>query len=230
MNQLLKRGFSAYVIIIKNKLAVSAMMLVSGIMMTISAASGRGNDTKTIPVLITAAGVIFSLWSFYRLGYLKANHDRTEDKGDQAVIEKAIALQIIESLAYLLITAAGVYLLLNENVVDFILNLMAGGFTVFNGINGVILLIKRRQQKNYRWIVRLVLTLLELGLGAYFIAATASKSVDLTWLLIMGILTALAGLIEIIAASSKESLKTTVEDGKSVIRTIKTGKSEKSPL
>ena len=201
------------------------MMFVSGVFMTVSAASGKGNDTKTIPILITVAGVIFSLWSVYRLGYVKAGRDHTEDEGERALVEKAIALQTIESLAYILITGAGIYLLLNESLVNLILNLMAGGFTIFNGINGVILLVKRRAEKNYRWFVRLVLTLLELGLGAYFIIAAASNSVSLTWLLIMGILTALAGLIEIIAASSKQALKDAVEDGKSVIRTIKTGKS-----
>ena len=80
MNQLVIRGFNAYKIFLKNKLASSIMMLVSGVMMLIAAINGRGNDTKTLPSLITVVGVILAFWSFYRIGYLKANYDKQADR------------------------------------------------------------------------------------------------------------------------------------------------------
>ena len=222
MNKVLKRGFGVYKIFLKNKLAASLMMLVSGIMMTISALSGRGNDTKTIPTLITAAGVLFSLWAFYRLGYLKSDRDRLKDEGQKAILGRALGLQSLEALLYLVVTAAGIYLLMNEALVNLILNLIAGGFTIFNGIMGAISLVKRRKERNWRWIVRLVLTLVELGFGTYFIIS--SSSIDTNGILVMGILTAVAGLIEIISTTNSETLKNTVEDGKAAVRVIKTGK------
>ncbi|MBR5389094.1 DUF308 domain-containing protein [Candidatus Saccharibacteria bacterium] len=224
MNTLLKRGLSAYIIFIKNKLAVSLMMLVSGAIMAIAALNGQGNDTKTLPILITAAGVVFSFWSFYKIGYIKANYDKAEDKAQKSVEWRLIALQIIESVAYIVVTVAGIYLLLNESLVDVILNLMVGIFTTFNGIMGVINLLKRLSNRDWRWVVRLILTMFELAVGPYFIIA--SSAIDIKSLVMMGILTAVAGLIEVIAAFSTQALKDTFKDGKDIVRTLKTGKAK----
>lgn len=222
MNKILERGFGVYKIFLKNKLAASLMMLVSGVMMTIAALNGRGNDTKTIPILITSAGVLFSLWAFYRLGYLKSDRDRLKREGQKAIAGRALGLQSLEAFAYLVVTAAGIYLLLNESFVNLVLNLVTGSFSIINGVMGVISLIKRRENRDWRWVVRLVLTLFELGIGIYFIAA--SSSIDTRGFLAMGIIMAIAGVIDIIASYSTEALKNTVEDGKAAVRVIKTGK------
>ena len=76
MNKLVKRGFSAYKIFLKNKIASSIMMLMAGVMMFIAALNGKGNDTKSLPILITTVGTILTLWTVYRFGYIKANYDR----------------------------------------------------------------------------------------------------------------------------------------------------------
>ena len=196
MNKLLKRGFNIYRTLLKNKLATAMMMFVSGLMMAISAANGHGNDTKTLPTIITAAGVLFSLWAFYRLGYIKANYDKLTDELQKDLEKRVFILQIVEALAYLVVTAAGIYLLMHESFTNLILNFMAGGFTIINGITGSIELYKKRQQRNARWIIRLILTLAELGLGTYFVLA--SNTIEISGLLAMGILTTIAGLIEII--------------------------------
>ena len=225
MNSLLKRAASAYIILMKNKLIASMMMLVSGVMMAIGALNGRGNDTKTIPILVTSAGVMFSIWAFYRIGYIKANYDKLEDKTQRDIERRVLILQAIEALAYIVVTVAGIYLLLNENLMNLILNLVVGIFTTFNGIMGVISLCKRLNNRNYRWIIRLILTVFELIAGAYFIAM--ANSIDISGLLVMGILTAIAGIIEVVSVYSKEYLKATVKDGKSAVSTLKTGKADK---
>ena len=219
MNKLLKRGFNVYKILLKNKLAASLMMLVSGTMMAIAALNGHGNDTKTLPILLTSAGIIFAFWSFYRLGYIKANYDKIEDKLQKNLEKRIFFLQILEAIAYFIVTAAGIFLLINENFMNLILNLVVGGFTIFNGIMGIINLYKRREKKDYRWIIRLVLTIVELVVGTYFLITL--NTIAVKDLLVMGILTAVAGLIEVIAVSSKETLKDTVEDGKEIVRTLK---------
>lgn len=226
MNKLLKRGFNAYKIILKNKLACALMMLVSGAMMVVAALNNRGNDTKTLPILITAAGVIFSFWAFYRIGYIKSNYDRLEDKLQKTVEKHLFVTQILEALAYIVITVAGIFLLLNEHFVNLILNLMAGGFTLFNGVNGLINVCKRRENKDYRWVIRLILTIFELGVGTYYIIS--SSSIDTTEFLIMGILTTLAGIIEIVSVSSAETFVNTVKDGKEIVRTLKNDKKEET--
>jgi uncharacterized membrane protein HdeD (DUF308 family) len=205
----------------KNKLIASMMMLVSGVMMAVGALNGRGNDTKTIPILVTAAGVMFSIWAFYRLGYIKANYDKLEDKMQKDIEKRVLILQAIESLAYIIVTVAGIYLLLNENLMNLILNLVVGIFTTFNGIMGVISLCKRLNNRNYRWIIRLILTIFELIGGLYFIIM--ANSIDIGGFLVMGILTAVAGIIEVISVYSKEYLIVTVKDSKSAVSTLKTG-------
>lgn len=228
MNSLLKRTASAYIILMKNKLIASMMMLVSGVMMAVGALNGRGNDTKTIPILITSAGVMFSIWAFYRVGYIKANYDKLDDETQKSIEKRVLILQVIEALAYVIVTVAGIYLLLNESLMNLILNLMVGIFTTFNGIMGVISLCKRLNNRNYRWIVRLILTIFELIAGPYFIIM--ASSVDISGLLVMGILTAVAGIIEVVSVYSKEYLIETVRDGKSAVSTLKTGKADKSKI
>ena len=76
MNKLVKRGLSAYKVFLKNKLAMSFLMLFSGIMMFVGAINGRGNDTKTLPLMITLGGIVFAFWGFYKLGYIKSNYDK----------------------------------------------------------------------------------------------------------------------------------------------------------
>ena len=225
MNSLLKRTAGAYIILMKNKLIASMMMLVSGVMMAVGALNGRGNDTKTIPILITSAGVMFSIWAFYRIGYIKADYDKLEDKTQRDIERRVLILQVIEALAYIIVTVAGIYLLLNEGLMNLILNLVVGIFTAFNGIMGVISLCKRLNNRNYRWVIRLILTVFELIAGVYFIAM--ASSIDISGLLIMGILTAVAGIIEVVSVYSKEYLKETVKDGKSAVSTLKTGKADK---
>ena len=61
MNKLVKRGIKAYNIFLKNKMAASLMMFIPGVMMTIAAIQGNGNDTKTLPLMILIAGEVFTL-------------------------------------------------------------------------------------------------------------------------------------------------------------------------
>ena len=89
MNTLVVKGFSIYKIFIKNKVASSIMMLMSGIMMFIAALNGKGNDTKTMPIMITLVGVILAFWSFYRTGYIKSTYDKLE-AGDAKDIERHV--------------------------------------------------------------------------------------------------------------------------------------------
>lgn len=61
MNKLVKRGLKAYNIFLKNKIAASLMMFIPGVMMTIAALNGNGNDLKSLPLMILIAGEIFIL-------------------------------------------------------------------------------------------------------------------------------------------------------------------------
>ena len=201
---------------------MSIMMLIGGIMITIGGIRNTGNDTITLPSLIVAAGAIFTFWGFYRVGYLKANYDivTKDDKTDEL---KIITLQIIETLVYLAITLVGLWLLLNQNSTNRIMNLMTGGFTIFNGIMGVIYEIKHRaDRKSFKWIFRAVLTVVELILGVLFIIF--ADSIVRAGFIIMGIITIIAGVIEVFSALTKESLEKTVKDGKDIIKALKEDK------
>lgn len=218
MNELVKRGFSAYKIFMKNKIAMSLMMLFSGIMMFVAALNGHGNDTKTMPLAIALAGAVFAFWSLYRLGYIKATYDKIEDRQAKTCQRKAIFLQIGESLIYVFVATLGILLLSNENITNKALNLMAGGFTTFNGILGIINAYKNRQNKDFRWKFVLVITAVELVAGPFFIFA---PSIDISGYIIMGAITTVAGTIEVISASTKDNFKSTIKDGKDIVHIMK---------
>lgn len=229
MNNLVKRGLNAYKIFLKNKIAMSLMMLISGIMMFIAAINGHGNDTKTLPVMIVIAGTVLAFWAFYRLGYIKADYDKTtrEDQRIKNVKKRAIYLQIGESAIYTLIAALGVFLLVNEGFTNKVLNLMAGGFTTFNGVLGAINTYKYRDNKDFRWKFMLVLMVVEFIIGPYFIFA--SDSIDLSGYIIMGALTTVAGTIEVISALTMENIRSTAKDTKDIINIMKDDKQPEQP-
>ncbi len=228
MNKLVKRGLSAYKIFLKNKLAMSLMMLFSGIMMFIGAVNGRGNDTKTLPLVITAAGIIFSFWAFYKLGYIKANYDRTrlerkqENRQEVHTEAKVMFLQIGEALIYSAVAALGIFLLANQSFTNRALDLMAGGFTTFNGILSAINAYKNRENKNLRWKFTIVLMLFELTVGPYFIFA--SNSIAIGGYVVMGALTTVAGTIEVISALTAGGIRSTIQDSKDIIHIMKDDK------
>ncbi|MBO4276167.1 DUF308 domain-containing protein [Candidatus Saccharibacteria bacterium] len=223
MNKLVKRGFSAYKIFLKNKIASSIMMLFAGVMMFIAALNGKGNDTKSLPILITSLGTILSLWAVYRFGYMKANFDRIFDDSREEKIagRKVLLSQFAETLLYMLVAGLGVFLLSNEGFTNKILNLMAGGFTTLNGVLGAINAYKNRENKDFRWKFMLVLMVLELIIGPYFIIV--SDSIDIPGYIIMGVITTVAGIIEVISALTRDNIRGTIKDGKDIVRIIKDG-------
>ena len=221
MNKMVKRGFSAYKIFLKNRIASSVMMLYSGIMMFIAALNGKGNDTKSLPLMIAAGGIVLSIWAFYRLGYAKSESDRIskDQRQEKAAARKTIIFQILESSAYLLVAALGIFLLINESFTNKVLDLMAGFFTCLNGVFGAINIYKGRDNKDFVWKLTIVLTVLEVIIGPIFLFA--SNSIDLTGYTIMGCLTMVAGTVEVIKALTKENLKATIADSKEIVHIIK---------
>ena len=227
MNKLVKRGLKAYNIFLKNKLAASLMMFIPGLMMTFAAIQGNGNDTKTLPLMILLAGAVFSFWGFFRLGYSKCVIDRPIQADDRGGWRRDFFLLMLETVLYLIIAALGVFLLMNESLTNRILNLMAGGFTTFNGIMGAIRAFKGRDNKDFRWKFMLVLTLFELGWGIFFLIN--SESINIGSYLVMGIITSVAGLIEVISCLNAKTLKDTIEDGKEIVKTMKADEPAATP-
>ena len=221
MNKLVKRGFSAYKIFLKNKVASSFMMLFAGVMMFIAALNGNGNDTKSLPILITSVGTILTLYATYRIGYIKSCLDKVNknERGEIISTRKALLLQIGETLIYALVVGMGITLIANESLMNKILNLMAGGFTTLNGVLGAINVYKGREDKDFRWKLILVLAVLELIIGPYFIFA--SDEIGINWYIVMGALTTVAGLIEVISVMTRENLKGTINDGKKIVHIMK---------
>ena len=194
------------------------MMLVPGLMMTIAAIQGNGNDTKSLPLMILAAGAIFSFWSLYRLGYIKANIDKMDESEQKAAAWRIFFLQIGEASIYLLIAVLGVFLLINENLTNRIL--MAGGFTTLNGVIGAINAFKKRENMaTFGWKAKLFLTLFELGFGIYFLIANAD--INIKSYLVMGIITSIAGAIEVAACFNAKTIRDTLEDGKEIVETMR---------
>lgn len=219
MSKLLRRGISIYKIFLKNKIAMSFMMLVSGVMMFIAALQGKGNDTVAMPLGITVAGAFFTSWSFYKIGYIKSDLDKITDETEHSMQRTALFLQSLETTLYIIVLGVGMFLLLNQGFMNRVLNLMAGGFTTLNGVLGLVNTFRRRQNRDFRWWFKLVLTLIELGIGPYFLIF--SDSVEGGWFIAMGALTTVAGTLEVISAITPESLKNTVQDGKDIVRILK---------
>lgn len=220
MNRLVKRGIVAYKIFLKNKIAMALMMLFSGIMMLIAALNGKGNDTKTMPLTIALAGMAFSFWSLYRLGYLKAERDKIEDRREKADSRRLFILQIGESLLYVIIAVVGIFLLMNESFMDKVLNLMCGGFTILNGVMGSIKIYKNRKNIDFQIKFVIVLTVLEFVAGLFFIFA---PELNITCYIVMGIITAVAGVVETINAFTMDNVKNTLQDGKDIVHIMKDG-------
>ncbi len=219
MNTLVVKGFSVYKIFIKNKVASSIMMLMSGIMMFIAALNGKGNDTKTMPIMITLVGVVLAFWSFYRIGYIKSNYDKKEI-GDAKDIERHVFFfQIFETAIYLAVAGVGFFLVLNESFMNMVLNLMSGGFTIMNAVFGIIYIIHNLDNKDWKWKFRIVLTVVEIVLGIYFIVSCTA--IETTGFMIMGAVTTVAGIIEVISSVNAKSIRDTVQDGKDIVNTIK---------
>ncbi len=224
MNKLLKRAGNAWLIFIKNKVAGAVMMFISGFMMALAGLNGNGNDTKTLPSVIALFGFIFALWSFFRMGYIKSNFDKEEAREKKAVLRRVFYLQIFESAIYLAITLLGVYLFVNESFTNKVLDLMCGGFTILNGVFGAIYVYKHLDNKNFGWKFRVGLTIIEFGMGLYFILA--SNSINATGYLIMGSITTVAGIIEIAHAITRENLENTLKDSKDIVKAFKDNREE----
>ena len=225
MDKYVKRGFGAYKIFLKNKLASSVMMFMSGIMMFIGAMNGNGNDTKSLPILITTIGVLLTLYATFRLGYIKARFDMVpkEDSVERNAGLNVILMQCLEILLYMVVAGVGVFLLSNEQFTDKVLNLMSGGFTTLNGVLGAIGLYKSRgeEEMDFKRKLRIGLTVVELILGPVFIFM--SDSIGVGWYVVMGALTTVAGLIEVVTALTHENIDSTIEDGKKIVSMIKDG-------
>ncbi len=219
MNKLVKRGLKAYNIFLKNKIAGSLMMLIPGIMMTFAAVRGNGNDTKSLPLMILIAGAVFALWAFYCLGYIKSGIDAMKNARKERPDWRGFFLQLGEAIIYLIIAALGVFLLMNEQFTNKILNLMAGGFTTFNGIMGIVSTIKHRDNRDFRWKFVIVLTLFELVWGIYFLLA--SDSIGISSYFVMGVITTIAGILAVASSLNEKTIKDTLEDGKNIAKTLK---------
>lgn len=219
MNKLLQRGVNAWLIFIKNKLAGAFMMFISGLMMAIAGFNGNGNDTKMLPSVIVLVGFVLSLWAFYRIGYIKLNLDKLEDREKKIIERKVLIFQIVEAVIYLLVTALGAFFFVNENFTNKVLDLMCGGFTILNGVFGCIYIYKNRERKNFGWKFRIGLTVLEFGMGIYFIIA--SNSINATGYAIMGSMTTIAGIIEIAHAITRQNIEDAVKDSKDIVKALK---------
>lgn len=220
MSKVARQGLSVWKIFLKNKVASSVMMLLTGIMMFFAALNGHGNDTKTLPIIITIIGVTLTSYMFYKIGYLKSDLDKNgQSKG-------ALFAQIVEALLYVVVVGLGVFLLTNESFTNQVLNLLAGGFTTFNGILNAIKTYRNRINKDFYWKLMLVLMVFELAIGPYFIFN--SSSININWYIIMGALTIVAGIIEVISAMTRDNLKSTMNDGRKIVQIIKNKDHDKS--
>ena len=195
------------------------MMFISGLMMAIAGFNGNGNDTKMLPSVIALVGFVLSLWAFYRVGYIKSNFDKLKDREEKVLERKVLIFQIVEAVIYLLVTALGVFFFVNENFTNKVLDLMCGGFTILNGVFGCIYIYKNRERKNFGWKFRIGLTVLEFGMGIYFIIA--SNSINATGYAIMGSMTTIAGIIEVAHAITRQNIEDAVKDSKDIVKALK---------
>ena len=185
---------------------------------------GKGNDVYSLPILITSLGVALTLWSACKLGYLKCEYDNYKGTEDQ-VKKRELLAQVIEGLIYAAVAGVGVFLLSNHQFTDKALNLMAGFFTTLNGVLNIFNVIKGRENRTVKWEFRVILMVFELILGPFFIIN--SDGLEVGWYIIMGALTTVAGIIEILTVTTKENIKDTIKDGKNIVHIMKTG--EKDP-
>ena len=219
MNKLVVSGFNIWKIFIKNKLASSIMMLMGGAMMLIGAINGHGNDTKSLPMLITSVGIILSFWSFYKIGYIKSGYDNEVERQIKINQRQMMTLQIFETAMYVAVASLGFFLILNEEFTNKALNLMSGFFTCLNGVFGTIYVIKNRENQTLWWKFRIVLTVIEFVVGIYFFVA--SDGIELGWYIVMGTLTTVAGIIEVVSSITSENLHKTLDDGKNIVKIVK---------
>lgn len=220
MNKYLKRGLSAYMIFLRNKLAACVLMLMGGIMLTIGAFSGNGNDTKTLPTMIALAGSAFTLWGFYRIGYIRAELKALKDTDEEDDKLWSLIFQIGETAIYMAIAIFGLFLLMNEVVTNRLLNIMTGCFTILNGVVGMIHVIKKREKHaTFGWKFMLGLAIIELTLGIYLLVMPDTVSNGM--LGAVGIITIIAGIIEVILSLRRDVIEKTIQDGKDIVKTLK---------
>lgn len=221
MNKYVKRGYDAYKIFLKNKVASSFMMFFSGVMMFIAALNGKGNDTKSLPIVITVFGAVLTVWGVYKFGYLKCRCDEigADNINEKNNVRKLLLYQAIETLLYAGVLTVGILLLVNEAFTNKALNIMAGFFTTLNGVFGVINVYKKRDNVDFQWKLMMVLTVIELIAGPYFIFG--SDSIGIPGYIIMGALTTVAGIIEMISAFTRDNMRKTLDDAKQMIHIIK---------
>ncbi len=220
MNKYVKRGLSAYIIFLRNKLAACILMLMGGIMLTIGAFTGNGNDTKTLPTMIAIAGSAFLICGVYRIGYLKAELKSLNDEDEQNEKLWQLIFQVGETIIYLLIALFGIFLLLNSVVTNRLLNIMTGGFTILNGVIGIINVIKKREKHaTFGWKFMLGLAIIELTLGTYFLFMP--DDVNTAILGVVGIITIIAGVIEVITSLRRDVIEKTIQDGKDIVKVLK---------
>lgn len=220
MNKYVKRGLSAYIIFLRNKIAASVLMLMGGVMLTIGAFSGNGNDTKTMPTMIALAGSAFTLWAVYRIGYLRAELKGLSDEDEKDEKLWQLIFQVGETAIYVLIAAFGIFLLLNEVVTNRLLNIMTGGFTILNGVVGIINVIKKREKHaTFGWKFMLGLAIIELTLGIYFLFMPDDVNIAIQG--VVGVITIIAGVIEVIASLRRDVIEKTIQDGKDIVKVLK---------
>ncbi len=104
---------------------------------------------------------------------------------------------------------------------------MAGFFTTLNGVLNIFTIYKGRDNRTLKWEFRVVLMVFELILGPFFVIN--SDGLDIGWYIVMGALTTVAGIIEVLTVSTKENLRGTINDGKDIVRIMKTGKKSEDP-
>ena len=82
-----------------------------------------------------------------------------------------------------------------------------------------IYIYKNRERKNFGWKFRIGLTVLEFGMGIYFIIA--SNSINATGSAIMGSMTTIAGIIEVAHAITRQNIEDAVKDSKDIVKALK---------
>ncbi|MCR5572428.1 MAG: DUF308 domain-containing protein, partial [Candidatus Saccharibacteria bacterium] len=74
------------------------------------------------------------------------------------------------------------------------------------------------------WKFLFSLAIIELTLGTYFIFMP--DDVNIVMLAIVGIITIIAGIIEVISACKRETFEKTIQDGKDILKVLKDDKED----